>query len=129
MNVHSLVKLRGDGLDAMLYASVRVMKAKKKTKTRKSSTARKKVASAAKAKDGHSKLPPLIYQRKVEEEFIGTHPEAFEPYIGEWIALDGPRIVAHGDDYSIVANEARARSKDPYMFRVLKHKPNEGFLF
>jgi hypothetical protein len=105
------------------------MKSKKNTNTRKSPALAKKPAPRRKAKRVASKLPPLTYQRKVEQDFIGAHPEAFEPYVGQWVAMDGAAIVAHGDDYLVVANEARARAKDPYMFRVLKHKPNEGFLF
>lgn len=72
----------------------------------------------------------LIRHREVEERFIGEHPEAFDPYVGEWVALDGAAIIAHGDNYSSAAEDARRRSNNPYMFRVLpRRKPNEGYLF
>ena len=61
---------------------------------------------------------------------MGEHPEAFDPFIGEWVVLEGTSIVAHGQDAVIVADEARARGvRVPYIFRVLpRREPNVGYL-
>jgi len=106
------------------------MKAKNKTKTRKPSAEPKKIAPRRKTQGAKSKVP-LTYQRKEEEDFIGAHPEAFDPYVGQWVAMQGPAIIAHGDDLSTVTQEARARGASrPLVFRVLpKRGPNEGYLF
>jgi hypothetical protein len=105
------------------------MKSRKKIKTRKP-RAVSKAPRRRRTKDVTASNIPLTYQRKLEEEFIGAHPEAFDPYVGEWVAMQGPAIVAHGHNFSAVAEEARARGAQvPYIFRVEpKRRPNEGYL-
>lgn len=107
------------------------MKSKRKTKTRKPArAASKKARPRRKAKNDGSNIP-VIYQRRIEQQFIGEHPEAFDPFIGEWIVLEGRSIVAHGMNATVVAEEARSRGvRVPYMFRVVPRlNPNEGYLF
>lgn len=106
------------------------MKSQKKIKARKTPRkTSKKSRSRRKVKSDASSIP-LIRHREVEEQFIADHPEAFDPFIGEWVVLEGASIISHGMNAAIVADEARARGvKVPYMFRVEpKLKPNEGYL-
>ena len=107
------------------------MKSQKKTKSRKpAATAPKKTRSRQRAKTNGAAAVPLFDHRAVEHRFIEEHPEAFEPYIGEWVVLEGASIVAHGPVPAIIADEARALGiKVPYLLKVLpKLKPNEGYL-
>ena len=106
------------------------MRSKKKTKTRKPRPLAKK-SRPQKTKVVDLGNTPLTYQRKEEEEFIGEHPEAFDPYVGQWVAMQGPAIIAGGPELSVVIKQACERgAPHPYVFRVeSKLKPNEGFLF
>jgi len=102
---------------------------KKSTPGARPPQASKKLAGKRAKGSGHA--INLIRHREVEERFIGEHPEAFDPFIGEWVVLEGASIISHGMNAAIVADEARARGvKVPYMFRVVPRlKPNEGYLF
>ena len=62
--------------------------------------------------------------------FVTDNPEAFDSFVGEWVAVDGKSIVAHGRDAASVATTARAGGIEvPFIFRVLpKLKRNEGSL-
>jgi hypothetical protein len=107
------------------------MKTQKKPKSRKPATiSSKKARSQRTAKSNGAPAEPLFDHRTVEHRFIAEHPEAFEPFIGEWIVLEGTSIVAHGQDAPVVADEARARGVAvPYIFRVpLKRESNTGYL-
>jgi hypothetical protein len=61
---------------------------------------------------------------------MAEHPEAFDPYIGEWIVLEGESIVAHGHEAVDVVNEARSHGiKVPLVFLLEpKRGPNMGYL-
>ena len=49
-------------------------------------------------------------------QWIDEHKEEFD---GQWIVLDGDRLIAHGTDSKTVYDEARAKGyKSPFMERV-----------
>ena len=102
------------------------MKSRKKIKSRKPSPKKKSPARRT-VNNGASKVPQ---HRAVEQQFIGEHPEAFDPYIGEWVVLEGRSIVAHNPDPGVAVDQARtAGIKIPYVFWVEpKLKPNQGRL-
>jgi hypothetical protein len=107
------------------------VKSQKKTRTRKTPReASKKSPSRRKVKNDGAAAIPLNLHRAVEQRFMGEHPEAFDPFIGEWVVLEGTSIVAHGQEPVDVLNEARARGiKVPSIFRAEpKRKANEGRL-
>jgi hypothetical protein len=107
------------------------MKSQKKTTSPKlPRKASKKAPSRRRVKkDVASAIPPFDH-RAVEHGFIAEHPEAFDPFIGEYVVLEGTSIVAHGPVPAIIADEARALGiRVPYLLKVLpKRKPNEGYL-
>jgi hypothetical protein len=54
---------------------------------------------------------------RTHEDWIEAHREEF---IGEWVALDGGKLLAHGFDARTVYDEARAQGVDsPYLDQVL----------
>jgi hypothetical protein len=133
MNVHSISQecasrncvLSSPGQDAG------ATKSQKKTKSRKPPRAgAKKPRARRKVKNNGASAVPLFDHRAVEHRFIAEHPEAFDPFIGEWVVLEGTSIVAHGHEPVDVVNEARSKGiKVPYILRVdPKRKPNEGYL-
>jgi predicted DNA-binding antitoxin AbrB/MazE fold protein len=45
------------------------------------------------------------------------------PYAGEWVALDGPRLIAHGKKLAAVAAEAKSAGVvEPFFARVPRDK-------
>ncbi len=64
-------------------------------------------------------MPPIRraakpIQRDLEMRWIGEHRNEFP---GEWVALDGDRLIAHGKDADPVFAAARNTSKIPFLFR------------
>jgi len=58
---------------------------------------------------------------KVDERLAEMHWLANEsgPYSGQWVALDGPRLVAHGPQLAAVSAEAKAAGvADPLFAHV-----------
>jgi len=54
-----------------------------------------------------------------EQEWRRTHREILQTFAGEWVVLEGEKIVAHGGDPVQVVAQARARGiKIPYLFYV-----------
>ncbi len=107
------------------------MKTQKKTKSRKpATTSSKKPQSRRSPKSSGTAAVPLFDHRAIEHRFIEEHPEAFEPFVGEWVVLEGTSIAAHGREPVEVVNQARGRGiKVPYILRVdPRRKPNEGYL-
>jgi predicted DNA-binding antitoxin AbrB/MazE fold protein len=46
-----------------------------------------------------------------------------DPYAGQWVALDGPRLVAHGENLAIVIAEAKAAGvAHPFFASVSRDK-------
>lgn len=67
---------------------------------------------------------PAYRTNKQERAWINTHREE---YLGQWVALDGDRLVAHGADAKRVYDEAREQGiTAPYLERVSPKQ--EGFI-
>src|SRR5437899_3412886 len=61
----------------------------------------------------------LRVRRTRELEWRRTHKETLRQYLGQWVALEGDQITAHGLSLADVVTEARARGvRVPYVFRV-----------
>ena len=106
------------------------VRSQKKTKTTKPpGRASKKSRMSPKAKNGASAIP-LSLHRAVEDRFIAEHPEALEPFVNQWVVLEGTSIIAHGPDAAVVVARARdAGVKVPLIFWVEpKLKANQGRL-
>ena len=65
---------------------------------------------------------PPINERK--EEFLWLANES-GPYAGQWVALDGSRLIAHGAELATVSAAARAAG---VIRPLLTHLPPEGEL-
>ncbi|HEY6418511.1 MAG TPA: DUF5678 domain-containing protein [Candidatus Binataceae bacterium] len=63
-----------------------------------------------------------------EMNFYRGHPDRFAEFVGEWVALEGETIVAHGNDPADVVEKAREKGiKIPFLLRVeSKQGKNEG---
>jgi hypothetical protein len=58
--------------------------------------------------------------RREELKWLATESG---PYAGEWVALDGPRLVAHGEKLANVSAEAKAAGvTEPFFARVPRDK-------
>ena len=55
-----------------------------------------------------------------EFEWLGKHPDEEEKYKGEYIAVVGEQIVAHGKDPKFVIETARKLSPNPLIAKVPK---------
>jgi hypothetical protein len=54
-----------------------------------------------------------------EQEWRRIHREILQTFAGEWVVLEGEKIVAHGNDPVQVVAQARAQGiKVPYLFYV-----------
>ena len=49
-------------------------------------------------------------------------------YLGEWIALDGDRLIAHGSDYAEVAAAAKADGTELPLIYFAEPEPERHFL-
>jgi hypothetical protein len=63
-------------------------------------------------------------------KYYVEHPERFEHLIGEWVAVEGQTIIAHGFDAPEVVSEAKRKGvKVPFVFRVeSKVENDEGMI-
>ena len=68
------------------------------------------------------KDPSQVNERR--EEFLWLANES-GPYAGQWVALDGSRLIAHGTELAVVSEAARAAGVDR---PLLTHLPPEGEL-
>ena len=58
--------------------------------------------------------------RREELQWLARESDA---YAGEWVALDGPRLVAHGVKLAIVSAAAEAAGViEPFFARVPRHR-------
>lgn len=53
-----------------------------------------------------------------EFNWLLSHPEIEERYVGEYIAIVGDRIVAHGKDFKKVLEEAEKGDREPFIHKV-----------
>ena len=61
-----------------------------------------------------------VYHRYEEFEWLANESG---PYAGQWVALDGSRLVAHGDELATVSAAALAAGVEQPLF---SHLPPEG---
>ena len=66
--------------------------------------------------------PAQVNERR--EEFLWLAYES-GPYAGQWVALDGSRLIAHGTELAVVSEASRAAGVDR---PLLTHLPPEGVL-
>lgn len=66
--------------------------------------------------------PPVtaVNERREELQWLA---EKAGPYAGQWVALDGSLLVAHGDELTTVSEAARVAGVDR---PLLTHLPPEG---
>jgi predicted DNA-binding antitoxin AbrB/MazE fold protein len=61
-----------------------------------------------------------VNDRREELQWLATESG---PYAGDWVALDGPRLVAHGEKLASVSAAARAAGViEPFFARVPRDK-------
>ncbi len=58
--------------------------------------------------------------REYEFKWFATHPEVLEKYKGEYIAIIGEKIVAHGKNLNQVSKKAEKIEKLPLIAKVPK---------
>ncbi len=56
--------------------------------------------------------------RNREFDWLLSHPEIEERYVGEYIAIVGDRIVAHGKDFKKVLEQAEEAGEEPVIHKV-----------
>jgi uncharacterized protein DUF5678 len=57
--------------------------------------------------------------RDIEFHWLLTHPEEIQKYPGEYLALVGESIVAHGKDFQAVLATAEAQTgQEPFIYKV-----------
>ena len=57
--------------------------------------------------------------RNAEFNWLVTHPEETQKFAGEYIALVGEAIVAHGKDFEVVLKEAEQKTgQEPFIYKV-----------
>jgi hypothetical protein len=54
-----------------------------------------------------------------ELNWLLSHPEIEEKYVGEYIAIVGDKIVAHGKDFKKVLEEAEKEDREAFIHKVL----------
>ena len=67
----------------------------------------------------------------VEEEYLDTMDrDEYDSYRGEWIAIVGRKVVAHGVSISEVGKEAtkKANGKPPMLERILRDDEDEIYI-
>jgi hypothetical protein len=57
-----------------------------------------------------------MYQK--ENNWLLSHPEVIANYPGEYIAIVGESVVAHGKDFKKVLEEAEKAGKEPLVHKV-----------
>jgi uncharacterized protein DUF5678 len=69
-----------------------------------------------------------IGSRTVENEWLNKHPEKLRPHAGEYVVVEGRRIVAHSRDAAVAIQTARRRGiTSPYIFFVEPAAPPNTF--
>lgn len=66
-----------------------------------------------------SQVPAIENQREIERRWLDEHRDE---YLGQWVALEGTRLLASGEDARAVYSAARASGVHaPYVMRVEPH--------
>jgi len=58
------------------------------------------------------------YFGDVEHKWLATHPQEVAKYAGQYIAVVGQKIVAHGYDFEAVFHKAQKFDDDPLFDKV-----------
>jgi hypothetical protein len=66
--------------------------------------------------------PEIIRQGQLDNQWLEEHPEALDPYRGEWVVVHSRRIVAHFADGREAAREGNA---DKYPGGTLFYVPTD----
>ena len=74
--------------------------------------------------NGNKSVPDPAPVNARREEFL-WHANESGPYAGQWVALDGSRLVAHGSELAAVSSAALAAGVER---PLLTHLPPEGAL-
>lgn len=53
-----------------------------------------------------------------EHNYLATHPEIFRKYRGEYIAVIGEKVVAHGTELDKVLDKAKKIEKLPLTMKI-----------
>ena len=78
--------------------------------------------------NNHAHEVDLLVARKHELRFFDEHPELEQQLAGEWVALDGEELIAHGHDLADVLQRASlAGHPHPFITRV--PDPSVTFVF
>ena len=56
--------------------------------------------------------------KELESSWFAEHPEIREQYRGEYVAVSGKRVIAHGKHLRDVMNQAREVDPDPLICKV-----------
>jgi len=84
----------------------------------------KRLRKALDVLDADSTARSVFITRKTEAEWINQHRDE---YLGEWVALQGDCLIAHGSDARQVYLAAReAGISTPYVVRVERVEPFTG---
>lgn len=63
-----------------------------------------------------SQFPAIENRREIERRWLDEHRDE---YLGQWVALEGERLLASGEDARVVYSAARAVGvRAPYVMRV-----------
>jgi len=99
-----------------------------KAKTKKPVRARKKPMVSRSVKAAKNGLSSPYGYRAVEGEWLEKHPEKLRPHIGEYVVVEGRRIVAHSKDAAAAIKEATRKGvKIPFIFFVPPPLPKNTY--
>lgn len=80
--------------------------------------ARKKTVGRKPVKSANGRSSSQGY-RDVEGEWLEKHPEKLRPHVGEYVVVEGRRVVAHSKDATKAVEHARRQGiKTPFIFFV-----------
>lgn len=98
------------------------MKAKAKKSVHR---ARKKSVVSKPAKLAGNGVSSPYGDRIVEMEWVNKHPEKLRPYAGEYVVVEGTRVVAHSPDAAEAIRTAKRRGVViPFILFLEKPDPN-----
>ena len=88
---------------------------------------RKKAVGRKPAKSANGRSSPHGF-RAVEGEWLEKHPEKLRPHIGEYVVVEGRRVVAHSKDAAEAIKVATRKGvKIPFIFFVPPPLPKNTY--
>lgn len=82
--------------------------------------------TAEKTRTGTRKAESQRFDGMAEHVWMCEHPRALRPYVGEWIAVYGEKVIAHGKDCGKVIAEAKATA--PHHLLAYLDDEEEGLI-